>query len=96
MRHMKEIQNVQNLLAKYWPPNYGTLFQDVLRNSQLPKPKDLKCAMELWTLKSLMTLLTNVSFKPSNHGLLRDVPGRRNTSFKDMVDLFFPFAECNI
>ena len=21
---MKEIQNVQNLLAKYWPPNYGT------------------------------------------------------------------------
>ena len=24
MRHMKDIQNVQNLLSKYQPPNYGT------------------------------------------------------------------------
>ena len=43
-----------------------------------------------------MTLLIDVSFKPSNHGLLGDVPGRRNTSFKVMVDLFFSAAECNI
>ena len=84
------------LFVQFTTDYFLTLSQDVLRNSNPPKPKDLKGAMELWTLRSLMTLLIDVSFKPSNHGLLGDVPGRRNTGFKDMVDLFFPSAECNI
>ena len=84
------------LFVQFTTDYFLTLSQDVLRNSKPSKPKDLKGAMELWTLRSLTTLLIDVSFKPSNHGLLGDVPGRRNTSFKDMVDLFFPAAECNI
>ena len=35
MRCMKEIQNVQHLLSKYWPPNYGmatALLMHMLRN----------------------------------------------------------------
>jgi hypothetical protein len=43
-----------------------------------------------------MTLLTDVSFKPSNNGLLGNVTGRRNLSFKDMVHIFFPTPEFNI
>jgi hypothetical protein len=73
-----------------------TLSADVFRNSRLPKPKDLEEAMELWSMWSFITLLTNVSFKPSNNGLLGNVMGRRNPSFKDMVHVFFPSPEFNI
>lgn len=73
-----------------------TLSADVFRNSRLPQPKDLKEAMELWSIQSLMMLLTNVSFKASNNGLLGNVTGRRNLSFKDMVHVFFPVPEFNI
>jgi hypothetical protein len=69
---------------------------EVVQNVNLPKPKDLKGAMELWTVLSLMVLLKDVSFKPFNHSLLGNVPGRRNPSFKDMVDLFFPGLDVNI
>ena len=73
-----------------------TLSTDILRNATLPTPKNLEEAMELWTLRSLMRLFKDVSFKPSNHGLVGNVPGRRNPSFKDMVHLFFPDPELNI
>ena len=69
------------LFVQFTTDYFLTLSQDILRNSKPPKPKDLKGAMELWILRSLMTLLIDVSFMPSNHGLLRNVPGRRNTSF---------------
>jgi hypothetical protein len=43
-----------------------------------------------------MRLFKDVCFKPSNHGLVGNVHGRRNPSFKDMVHLFFPNPELNI
>jgi len=73
-----------------------TLLSEVMKDVDLPKPKDLKGAMECWTVRSLAALLKDVSFKPSNHGLLGNVPGRRNPSFKGMTHIFFPRPEFNI
>jgi hypothetical protein len=73
-----------------------TLSSEVMKDVDLPKPKDLEGAMECWTVRSLVALLKDVSFKPSNHGLLGNVPGRRNPSFKDMMHIFFPVPEFNI
>ena len=84
------------LFVQFTTDYFLTLAADVLRNSKLPKPKDLKGAMELWTLQSLTRTFNDVSFKPSNHGLLGNVTGRRNPSFKDLVHLFFPIPEFNI
>ena len=84
------------LFTQFTTDYFLTLSTEVVNDVHLPKPKDLKGAMELWTVPSLMTLLKDVSFKPSNHGLLGKVPGRRNPSFKDMVDLFFPGPDVNI
>ena len=85
-----------HLFLQFTTDYFLTLSTEVVNDAHLPKPKDLKGAMELWTLPSLMALLKDVSFKPSNHGLLGKVPGRRNPSFKDMVDLFFPGPDVNI
>jgi hypothetical protein len=84
------------LFTQFTTDYFLTLSTEVVNDVHLPKPKDLKGAMELWTVPSLMALLKDVSFKPSNHGLLGKVPGRRNPSFKDMVDLFFPGLDVNI
>jgi len=84
------------LFMQFTTDYFLTLSIDALKESQLPKPKDLKGAMELWTMRSLMSLLKDVSFKPSNHGLLGNVSGRRNVGFKDMVQIFFPDPEFNI
>jgi hypothetical protein len=84
------------LFVQFTTDYFLTLATDVVRNLKLPKPKDLKGAMELWTLRSLTRTFNDVSFKPSNHGLLGNVAGRRNPSFKDMVHLFFPIPEFNI
>ena len=84
------------LFLQFTTDYFLTLSTEVVKAVHLPKPKDLKGAMELWTVPSLMELLKDVSFKPSNHGLLGKVPGRRNPGFKDMVDLFFPSPEINV
>jgi hypothetical protein len=73
------------LFVQFMTNYFLTLSEDVLRHSKPPKPKDLKEAMELWSMQSLTALLIDVSFKPSNNGLLGNVTGRRNPSFKDMV-----------
>ena len=87
---------VGHLFVQFTTDYFLTLSMDAIRNSEFPKPKDLKSAMELWSVSALTTLLNDVSFKPSNHGLLGNVSGRRNPSFKDMVHLFFPIPEFNI
>jgi len=79
---------VGHLFVQFTTDYFLTLSMDAIRNSEFPKPKDLKSAMELWSVSALTTLLNDVSFKPSNHGLLGNVSGRRNPSFKDMVHLF--------
>ena len=84
------------LFLQFTTDYFLTLSMEVVNDVHLPKPKDLKGAMELWTVPSLMALLKDVSFKPSNHSLLGKVPGRRNPSFKDMMDLFFPGPDVNI
>jgi hypothetical protein len=84
------------LFLQFTTDYFLTLSTEVVNDAHLPKPKELKDAMELWTVSSLMALLKDVSFKPSNHGLLGKVPGRRNPSFRDMVDLFFPGLDVNI
>jgi hypothetical protein len=73
-----------------------TLSADVLKAHEFPKPRDLKAAMELWTVQSLTEVLMDVSFKATNHGLQGRVSGRRNPSFKEMVELFFPMPEFKI
>ena len=58
-----DTRSTTNCLFVQFTTNYFlTLFQDVLRNSKPPKLKDLKGAIEIWTLQSLMTLLINISF----------------------------------
>ena len=84
------------LFTQFTVDYFLTLNIDILKNGEFPKPKDLKEAMELWTVQSLMTVLKDVSFKATNHGLRGKVGGRRNPSFKDLVDLFFPVPEFNI
>jgi hypothetical protein len=84
------------LFVQFTTNYFLTLSEGVLRHSKPPKPKDLKEAMELWSVRSLMALLIDVSFKPSNNGLLGNVTGRRNPSFKDMVHIFFPDSEFDI
>jgi len=73
-----------------------TLTTDALKVAEFPKPCDLKGAMEQWTMPSLMTVLKDVSFKPSNHGLKGHMSGRRNPSFKDLMSLFFPIPDPNM
>jgi hypothetical protein len=73
-----------------------TLSTDALKVPEFPKPRDLRGAMDLWTMQPLITVLKDVSFKPSNHGLKGHVSERRNVGFKDMMSLFFPIPELNI
>ena len=84
------------LFVQFTIDYFLTLSTDALKVPEFPKPHDLKGAMELWTMRSLMTVLKDVSFKPSNHGLKGHVSGRRNASFKNMMSLFFPIPELNI
>ncbi|KIM76118.1 hypothetical protein PILCRDRAFT_91756 [Piloderma croceum F 1598] len=57
------------LFVQFTIDYFLTLSTDALKVPEFPKPHDLKGAMELWTMQSLMTVLKDVSFKPSNHGL---------------------------
>jgi hypothetical protein len=84
------------LFVQFTIDYFLTLSADALKESEFPKPRDLKGAMELWTVRSLSNVLKHVSFKPSNHGLKGHVSGRRNASFTDMMTLFFPIPELNI
>ncbi|KIM79874.1 hypothetical protein PILCRDRAFT_790708 [Piloderma croceum F 1598] len=55
------------LLLQFTTDYFLMLSMEVMNDVHLPKPKDLKGAMELWIVPSLMALLKDVSFKPSNH-----------------------------
>jgi len=59
-----------------------TLTTDALKVAEFPKPCDLKGAMEQWTMPSLMTVLKDVSFKPSNHGLKGHMSGRMESELQ--------------
>ena len=85
-----------HLFVQFTTDYFLTLSMDALTNSDSPRPKTLKGTMELWTIWSLVTVLKDVLFKPSNHELLGNVSGRRNLNFKDMVHIFFPTSEFNI
>jgi len=67
-----------------------------LKVAEFPKPCDFEGAMEAVDMRSLMTVLKDVSFKPSNHGLKGHMSGRRNPSFKDPMSLFFPIPDPNM
>ena len=73
-----------------------TLSSDALTPLGFSKPKDLKDAMELWTVRALLNILNVVSFKASNHGLVGKVNGKRHTGFMDLANVFFPVPELDI
>jgi hypothetical protein len=73
-----------------------TLSSDTLTLLGFSKSKDLKDAMELWTMRALFSILNVVSFKASNHGLVRKMNGKRYAGFMDLANVFFPVPKLDI
>jgi hypothetical protein len=73
-----------------------TLSSDALMPLGFSKPKDLKDTMELWTVRALLNILNVVSFKASNHGLVRKVNGKRHAGFMNLTNVFFLVPELDI
>lgn len=61
----------------------------------VPHPETLRDAMEIWTYPFLATAFKSTIFVATNHGLEGSIPGKRTSSFRDMVKIYFPPPDTN-
>jgi hypothetical protein len=73
---------------QYWL----TIQKDRFITSQ-PKPDTLEEAMEVWTIPSLVSLLSEITCLASNHGLDGRFHGTGHRAFRDWMNVFFPSPE---
>lgn len=63
---------------------------DQALSGERPRPTTMEEAMRCWTAESLLQTLGHCLFVASNHGLTGARTGRKQRSFKEMVQTFFP------